>query len=305
MKKTILVTGCNGFIGKAFIQRYHEKYHIIGVDMTASARNSFCDTEYLADICDAEKIKEIFSNHQIDVVLHTAAEKSLIKCEEEQERSFAINYMASVRFLELAEQVNSKFIFISSDQVFDGSDSMYPENAPVHAINYYGKLKIMMEHQLLQHPHAAICRTALVFGDIPDEQKSYFDEICYQDTLPVQGYIVQHTRFCLEQNRKLILPDDEFVSPTHVMLLAEQIDSVISHDVSGILHCCGKDRISRYEMGMCIASHYQLMGNKDCIQKQGQQNPLRPKDVSLECSHTEQLLQMKFMSFAEMLKTYM
>ena len=304
MKKTVLVTGANGFIGKAFIRHFKEKYRFIGVDVIPNMGESLCSQFYCCSICDTEKMAKIFVDNKVDIVIHTAAEKSLILCEQDKERAFETNYLATLELLGLAEQSKCKFIFISSDQVFDGSGSMYSENSYVNAINQYGKLKIFAEHQLLQHSGAAICRTALVFGEIHEEQINYFKKVCLQSTLAVQGYIVQQTICCLRENRRLILPDDEFVSPTHVLLLAEQLDKVIENNVSGILHCCGKDCISRYEMGLCIAKHFNIE-NIDCIIRRGEPNPLRPKNVSMDCTHTERLLQMRFLSFSEMLDKYM
>lgn len=303
MKKTVLVTGCNGFIGKAFIKRFSKKYHIIGIDKVMSVEKENDFSEHILDVCDTEGLRRIFRDHTIDVVIHTAAEKSLIKCENDRENAYTVNYLASVELLRLAGEAGSKFIFISSDQVFDGTGSMYSERSPVNAINYYGRLKILTEHQLLQHPGAAICRTALVFGDIPKEQREYFNEIKYNETLAVQGFIVQQTLACLKTGKTLILPDDEFVSPTHVNLLADQLDHVIMQDASGILHCCGKDRISRYEMGKRIAARFRIE-DFSCIKRKGMWDPLRPKDVSLDCSYTESVLGMEFMSFSQMLQSY-
>lgn len=303
MKKTVLVTGCNGFIGKAFIKQYSKKYRIVGIDKVMSVEKADDFSEHILDICNVEALRKIFRDYSIDVVIHTAAEKSLIKCENDRDKAYAVNYLASVELFRLAREAGSKFIFISSDQVFDGTGSMYSESSPVNAINYYGKLKILTEHQLLQHPGTAICRTALVFGDIPREQKEYFKEIRYNETLMVQGFIVQQTLACLKHGKTLILPADEFVSPTHVSLLADQLDHVIAQDASGIFHCCGKDRISRYEMGKLIAARFHIK-DYSCIKEKGVPNPLRPKDVSLDCSHTESVLGMEFMSFSQMLQYY-
>ncbi len=302
-KKTILVTGCNGFIGSFFIKKYCNEYNIVGIDITTSASDKGCIEEYVGDVCDLGLIEKIFNEHKIDIVIHTAAEKSLIVCEMDKNKAYDVNYTATMNIVRISQEHNAKFIFISSDQVFDGKSSMSSENSEVNPINYYGKLKVMVEEDLEKISGSAICRTALVFGDIPEEQREYFDSVKSSETLIVQGYIVQHTKYCLEENLKIILPDDEFVSPTHVSLLADQLNSVITNDVSGILHCCGNDRISRYEMGIIIADHFGCP--TDTIQTKGQDNPLRPKDVSLDCSKTEEKLHMKFPNFKSMIIKYM
>ncbi len=302
MKKRILVTGSSGFIGSVFIREYSDVYDIIGIDTVKSLDPSGY-TEYIMDICDKEMLKALFDNNKFDAVIHTAAEKSLRICEQKKQKCLQSNYEAAIYLAELSEKNNAKFIFISSDQVFDGTGSNYKEDAPVGAINYYGKLKIMTEEALKKYPDAAICRTALVFGDIPTEQKEYFDSVKSMDTLAVQGYIVQQTRFCLENQLPIILPDDEYVSPTHVKLLAQQLNLVIEKELSGILHCCGNGRISRYKMGLCIAAHYGL--DSSYIHACGKHDPLRPKDVSLDSTYSQERMGIRFPTFEEMLNEYM
>lgn len=302
-KKTILVTGCNGFIGSYFIKKYRNEYNIVGIDITNSDNEKGCVEEYIGDVCDISLIEKIFNEHKIDIVIHTAAEKSLIICETDKDKVYEVNYIATMNIAKISQRYNAKFIFISSDQVFDGKSSMSSEDSEVNPINYYGRLKVMVEKELINIYGSAICRTALVFGDIPEEQQEYFDSVKSSETLVVQGYVVQQTKYCLDKGLNIILPDDEFVSPTHVSLLADQLNSVIANDASGILHCCGNDRISRYEMGMIIAEHFGCQ--TDTIQAKGPENPLRPKDVSLDCSKTEEKLHMKFPDFKSMLNKYM
>lgn len=303
MQKTILVTGSSGFIGSCFVRKYYKKYHIIGLDSTGMTDRKPDFVQYVGDICNAEILNMIFSNHKIDVVIHTAAEKSLIVCESDQERAYNINYTASLHLAELAKRNQSKFIFISSDQVFSGKNAYSSEDSAVAPINYYGKLKTMVESELIKTENTAICRTALVFGKIPAEQQAYYNSIKSSEILAVQGFIVQQTKYCLENKLKIVLPDDEFVSPTHVILLSQQLDSVICNNISGILHCCGNDRISRYEMGLAIAKYYKCSHETICSKGTG--DPLRPKDVSLSCHKTETLLHMKFPDFNTMLHRYM
>lgn len=299
----ILVTGCNGFIAQEFIRRYRKKHCFIGIDIISHRGESCCHKEYILDIRDTEKIDEIIRYHNITCIVHTAAQKSLIICENNQPLAKEINFDATCRLAELAARHQIKFVFISSDQVFGGSHPYSKESDPTDPINYYGKLKEMAESVLVNQKNCVICRTALVFGDIPEEQQSYFNKVKSNPTLAVQGYIVQQVKHCLKNQRRIILPADEFATPTHVSLLAEQIDRAIESDVEGILHCCGKERISRYNMGLLIAETYGL--DKKYILSEGSIDPLRPKDVSLNSDYTEQKLQMHFLTVREMLNKYM
>ena len=85
--KTYLVTGGCGFIGANFIhymfRKYGEQIHILNLDKLTYAGDpknladiSDCVnyTFIKGDICDKELINRIFRDHQIDYVVHFAAE---------------------------------------------------------------------------------------------------------------------------------------------------------------------------------------------------------------------------------------
>jgi len=88
------------------------------------------------------------------------------------------------------------------------------------------------------------------------------------------------------------LPQDEYCNPTSNMLLFEQINAVIEKDISGILHLCGGERISRYDFGKKIAKIYDF--DTDLIDPLKVNNPLRPKDVSMSFSETQKKLGISF-----------
>ena len=85
-KRNILITGGAGFIGshvvRLFVTKYPE-YHIVNLDnLTYAAKlanlNDIEDqpnyTFVKADICDYEKMLELFRGYRIDGVIHLAAE---------------------------------------------------------------------------------------------------------------------------------------------------------------------------------------------------------------------------------------
>ncbi len=297
--KKVLITGVSGFIGSQVAKELKGNYDIIGIDQV-NAWHDYCTTQYIFDIVNDQLLDGVFHDHSIDYVIHIAAEKSLRVCEEDKQRAYQINFLASKYLYELTKKHNGKFIFLSSDQVFDGRLGHYHEFAPLNPINYYGKLKQEFEQLLVKDKAAAICRTALVFGDIPHNQLPFFDEIKESHLLVVQGYIVQHVIHRLRNHKPIILPQDEYMTPTSVELLAKQLKAVIDWDLGGILHCCGGERISRYQFGLKIAELFEL--DPSFIRSHSSQDPLRPKDVSLLFQHSEEQLNMRYPTLVEMLE---
>lgn len=90
------------------------------------------------------------------------------------------------------------------------------------------------------------------------------------------------------------------MSPTSVELIYRQIKEVINKNISGILHCCGGERISRYEFGLKIAKFYNL--DSQYISPEDSNDPLRPKDVSLNVKESQKKLGFIFDNIEEMLK---
>lgn len=298
MKKTILITGAAGFIGKYFCEKFNPNYNIIGIDVE-KVENSNKGIFLKVDINNYKKIREIFSDYKIDLVIHSAAIKNLNLCEHNRDDSYKTNFLATLNLYKISKEFNSKFIFISSDQVFDGKSGNYEENSLKHPINHYGTLKDLCEEQLIKDPSVAICRTAMVFGEIPPNKKREFNKIKEEDHLIVQSYILDHVKYRLIKKKKIILPIDEFCDPTNTKLLFNQIKTIVEKNLSGIFHCCGGERISRYDFGKKIADIYNL--DSSFIDTSSSSDILRPKDVSLSFKKTQDILGFTFPNIKEMI----
>ncbi|MDD3322171.1 MAG: sugar nucleotide-binding protein [Paludibacter sp.] len=289
--KTILITGSSGFIGNYLAEKFREDYIIIGIDKESIERK-FNGFFYKIDIKNYKEIEKVFDLHSIDYVIHAAAEKSLSKCENNFEAAYHTNFTATIEIYNLAKRKNAKFIFISSDQVFDGKHGNYLEESNTKAINQYGELKVLAENILKKDINVAICRTAMVFGEIPTHQLTYFDNIKNHSTLVVQGFIVQHVLHKLTNKEPIILPEDEFITPTSIELLFCQLKIILEENITGIIHCCGSEKVSRYEFGKMIAKRFDL---DDRYVIAGVSNDLiRPKDVSLDTTQSSRILNMRF-----------
>ncbi|SHH23652.1 sugar nucleotide-binding protein [Clostridium grantii] len=298
-KKTIIITGSSGFIGRYLVSKLKCNYRIIGID-SMELKNNQCDYFYKIDINNYERVQEIFVDYKIDFVIHTAAEKSLVKCENDKEKAYKINYLGSEFLYGLTKKQGAKFIFISSDQVFDGQEGNYLEIGKTNPINYYGELKVIFENKFKDEKDIAICRTALTFGAIPESQSAYFDEVKHKEFLVVQGYIVQHVKYKLSKREYISLPKNEYMNPTSVELLYNQISKVIEKDITGIVHCCGSEKISRYEFGKKIAKSFGL--DDRFIKSEDSNDKLRPKDVSLDVKYSSEILGMKYWNVDIMLR---
>jgi len=158
MSKNILVTGAAGFIGANFADYFvnkHPEYNVIVVDKLTYAGNmdNLKNVEdkitfIQADICDFEKMKEIFIKYNIDGVIHFAAESHVDNSIKTPFIFTQTNVIGTHTLLETAKQVwgegsTNKFVHISTDEVYGtlGEEGYFTENSPIQPNSPYSASK--------------------------------------------------------------------------------------------------------------------------------------------------------------------
>jgi dTDP-glucose 4,6-dehydratase len=165
--KTYLVTGGAGFIGSNFIHYMFEKYQdaikIINVDALTYAGNPenlkaiVNQPGYVfikADICDKEKIAAVFADHEIDVVVHFAAESHVDRSIADPEVFVRTNVLGTLVMLNCARKSweradgtypeEKKFIHVSTDEVYGSltkEDTYFYETTPYDPRSPYSASK--------------------------------------------------------------------------------------------------------------------------------------------------------------------
>lgn len=158
--RNILITGGAGFIGshvvRLFVNKYPQ-YNIINLDALTYAGNlenlkdiekkpNYCFVK--ADICDYDTIVKIFRKHNIDSVIHLAAESHVDRSIKDPFIFAKTNVLGTLTLLQAAKEswpapyTNNLFYHISTDEVygtleFDGTffteDRKYEPHSPYSA----------------------------------------------------------------------------------------------------------------------------------------------------------------------------
>jgi dTDP-4-dehydrorhamnose reductase/dTDP-4-dehydrorhamnose 3,5-epimerase len=102
-----------------------------------------------------------------DVVINAAAYTAVDKAETEQgrEAAWAVNATAVGKLARLAREHRFTFVHISSDYVFDGSQSQYDEEAPLAPLGVYGQSKAAGDLAAATAPRHYILRSSWVVGE--------------------------------------------------------------------------------------------------------------------------------------------
>lgn len=164
--KNILITGGAGFIGSHVVRLFCTKYpdyNIINLDMLTYAGNleNLTDVELLpnytfvkADICDFEKMQELFAQYRIDGVIHLAAESHVDRSIKDPFSFAQTNIMGTLSLLQAAkhawgDQVEGKlFYHVSTDEVYGSLDNggFFLETTPYDPQSPYSASKAGSDH---------------------------------------------------------------------------------------------------------------------------------------------------------------
>jgi dTDP-4-dehydrorhamnose reductase len=160
-------------------------------------------------------------NQKPDLVFYPAGFTWVDECERDPTRCRAANLTQPLNLARTAADVGARFVYFSTDYVFDGAKGPYDESATPNPLSEYGRAKHEAEIALSQAlgDRALILRTTWVHG--PERQGKNF---AYQ--------LVK----ALSAGKTLNCPSDQISSPSYgpdvalaTVLLAEQGRSGLAH----------------------------------------------------------------------------
>jgi dTDP-4-dehydrorhamnose reductase len=243
----VLITGANGFIGSYLIKLLlnDQNCHIIatGKGENRLPFNSSHFTYLSMDFTSKEQVNSVFQMHRPDVVIHSGAISKPDECELNQQEAYRINVEGTQNLLAASRDIQSFFIYISTDFVFAGDKDLYTEQDERKPVNYYGQTKLIAEEEVKMYPcQWAIVRTVLVYGK------------------PFSGRqnLLTMVAEALRNGKQLKIFDDQTRTPTYVEDLANGIIQIIKRRRQGIYHLSGKDIRTPYEIAIHVAEYLGL-----------------------------------------------
>lgn len=165
--KNILITGGAGFIGSHVVRRFvgkYKEYRIVNLDKLTYAGNlaNLKDVEnednYFferADICDFERVSEIFEKYEIDGVIHLAAESHVDRSIKDPFTFAKTNVLGTLTLLEAAKRYwngnfdGKRFYHISTDEVYGALEiggGFFTEETKYNPHSPYSASKASSDH---------------------------------------------------------------------------------------------------------------------------------------------------------------
>lgn len=210
--KKILVTGCNGQLGRAIQKEYQGTVDFILTDVVEG------DNITPLNIMDLDQVLSFVEEKRPDVIINCAAATNVDGCEKDWDFAYKLNALGPRNLAIASTKYDAKLVHVSTDYVFPGNATKpiteFDTPAPISA---YGKTKLAGEEFVKQFATKFfIVRTAWLYGDGKNFVKTMLSLAETHDTLSV---------VC-----------DQLGSPTSAVELARLIHHLEPTENYGIFH---------------------------------------------------------------------
>jgi dTDP-4-dehydrorhamnose reductase len=287
--KKILIIGISGLLGNKIYNLAKNDYQVFG---TYNTHKPSMENVYQLDVTKRTDVFKLIGNIKPDFVIDTHALHNVDYCELHPEEAWLVNVEGTKNVAEACKTFGCKYVFISTDYVFDGKKATpYTEKDKPNPLNYYAKTKLIAEEAIkILTSDYIIARTAVLFG------------VGGLGKEPFALWLVRK----LKNGEEVKAVIDQYNNPTLVDNLAEMLLTLCEKDKVGLFHITGKTNLNRYEFSIKIAETFGL--NKELIRPittpELNQVAPRPRKVALDVSKVERATKLKALTIDEALNIF-
>ncbi|RYZ53014.1 MAG: SDR family oxidoreductase [Sphingobacteriales bacterium] len=177
-----------------------------------------------------------------DVIVHCGALTHVDYCEAHEEESYVQTVQSTKNLIELTKKCGAKFVYLSTDYVFDGKEGPYQEDAPVNPLSVYARHKLEAEQLALKSlDDTLVLRVTNVYGN----------------EVRGKNFIARIIDQCRnDQKLTLKLPYDQFATPTNAWDIARAMHVLLRDGKGGIYHICSSDFMNRVELALRVLQYF-------------------------------------------------
>ena len=224
----ILITGASGFVGSRFVERWRNEFEILAPSHAE------------LDITDAQAVERYVILNSPQVILHLAALSNTWYCEQHPDESYHVNVEGVCNLAVAAARNGAKFVFFSSDQVYNGNCESGPlsEEVPVAPETVYGRHKLEAEQRALH-----LCPTAVAL------RVTWMYDV-ERTGMPVHANFVLNIAKAIKERTPLVLPVREYRGITWVRDIVEYLPATFNL-AGGVYNYGAGCTMDTYETACC------------------------------------------------------
>jgi len=246
MKEDILITGGSGLLALNWAVTIREKFNVtLGLhDRKINLKHT---RSILLDLDSKEALTQALEALQPQLVIHAAGLTSIERCEANPTLAKYINVDLTKNLVMVCAKLNIPMVYISTDHLFSGSESLVDEDYSVSPVNIYAKTKAEAEACVLDFDEEALIIRTNFYGWGTSYRQSFSD------------MVINHLRAGI----KISLFKDIYYTPMLIEPLVNSVHELVHKKAKGVFNVVGDDRISKYDFGVKLAKEFNL--NNDLI----------------------------------------
>jgi dTDP-4-dehydrorhamnose reductase len=226
----VAIIGGNGQLGRDVTSAFSDEGHAV-----TSLTHQDVEVSSLASV------RESLEALQPELVVNTSAFHHVEKCEADPAQAFAINGIGARNLAQVTHEMGAALMHISTDYVFDGrKNAPYTEDDAPVPLNAYGNTKLSGELFVrATNPRHFVVRTSAIYGENPCRAKGGLNFVELMLKLSTE-------------RKELRVVDDEFVTPTPTVQIAQQLIRLSRSSDYGLYHATAEGSCSWFEFAAAI-----------------------------------------------------
>jgi dTDP-4-dehydrorhamnose reductase len=258
----LLVIGGSGFLGRRITRQARLAGHgVIATGHTKVPPTAGVDWR-MVDIRCREDVTALALDARPDAIINAAYRQSDWETTADGGAHVAL----------AAAAAGARLVHVSSDAVFSGAAPSYDEACRPDPVTPYGAAKAAAETAVrCITPAAVIARASLIIGDGDSKHERLVHALA-------------------SGAKAGVLYTDEVRCPVHVTDLASALLELAAAPEPGVCHVAGPDAVSRYELGLLIATRDGLDRTALPAGPRAATGLSGPADVRLDCTRTQEQL---------------
>ncbi|KKP37677.1 MAG: dTDP-4-dehydrorhamnose reductase [Candidatus Roizmanbacteria bacterium GW2011_GWA2_32_13] len=224
----IALTGADGLVGSRVVELLKNDFEFIPLPQAEM------------DITNIDQINTFLKNINFDIFLHLAAYTNVLGAETNKELCYKINRDGTKNVFDVVKSKGKKFIYVSTDFVFDGNNPPYFEDSTPNPAGVYANSKYQGEKVI--GSESIIVRIAYPYRAAFETKRDFFRTF----------------KTYLEQKKPLTMITDSRMTPTFIDDIAYGLKYLFNNYFSGIFHLVGSQSYSPFEAALLIAEKFDL-----------------------------------------------